>query len=102
MNEKKPYLKNELRLNDLAELLPISPHHLSQFLNEYNKTSFFDFINEYRVQEAKRIIQETPEFTLLQVGYEAGFNNKTSFVNAFKRFAGQTPSIYRKSILQNQ
>ena len=102
MNEKKPYLKNELRLNDLAELLPISPHHLSQFLNEYNKTSFFDFINEYRVQEAKRIIQETPEFTLLQVGYEAGFNNKTSFVNAFKRFAGQTPSAYRKNILQNQ
>ncbi|WP_435622485.1 helix-turn-helix domain-containing protein [Flagellimonas sp.] len=101
MLTEKPYLNNELRLNQLAEQLSISTHHLSQFLNEHHQTSFFDFINKHRVQEAKRLIVDKPNFTLLQIGYEAGFNNKTSFVNAFKRFEGQTPSSYRKTILQD-
>ena len=86
---------------DKNEVSALKTSLSAKFLNEYNKTSFFDFINEYRVQEARRIIRHTPGFTLLQVGYEAGFNNKTSFVNAFKRFAGQTPSVYRKTVLQN-
>ncbi|MEM9075995.1 MAG: helix-turn-helix domain-containing protein [Bacteroidota bacterium] len=101
MVTEKPYLNNELRLNQLAELLSISTHHLSQFLNEHYRTSFFDFINKHRVQEAKQLIANKPKFTLLQIGYEAGFNNKTSFINAFKRFEGQTPSSYRKRILQD-
>lgn len=99
MSAEKPYLNNELRLKDLAELLPTSAHHLSQIINERFNLSFFDYINQFRVEEAKEIISQNPDFTLLKVAFEAGFNNKTSFVNAFKKFEHSTPSKYRRSIL---
>ena len=101
MEEQKPHLNPELRLKDLAELLHIPTHHLSQLINEEYQRSFFDFINAYRVKEAQTLIQEQPKYTLLQVAFAAGFNNKTSFGNAFKKFVGQTPSTYRKNLVQS-
>ena len=101
MNEQKPHLNPELRLKDLAEMLDIPTHHLSQLINEQYEKSFFDFINSYRVKEAQILIKEQPEQTLLQIAFAAGFNNKTSFGNAFKKFVGHTPSAYRKILVQN-
>ena len=98
MTENKPYLNPELRLKDLADLLNIPVHHLSQVINEHYQHSFFDFINTHRVKEAQEQIHHQPERTLLQIAFAAGFNNKTSFGNAFKKFVGQTPSAYRKNI----
>lgn len=100
MKTEKPYLINELRLKDLAQRMSCTTHHLSQVINETSGYSFFDFINSFRVIEAKLIIGQNPEYTLLKVAFEAGFNNKTSFVNAFKKFEGQTPSTYRKKLLR--
>lgn len=99
MQQQKPFLNPELRIKELAELIRISPHHLSQLINEHYQHSFFDFINTYRVKEAQEQIRHQPEKTLLQIAFAAGFNNKTSFGNAFKKFAGQTPSAFRKNIL---
>lgn len=96
--EEKPYLQNELRLKDLAKSTELTTHQLSHLINDYYKCSFFDFINEYRVKEAKILIANKPKSTLLQIAFESGFNNKTSFVNAFKKFHGSTPSAYRKEI----
>lgn len=96
MASSKPHLNNELRLSDLAKALDIPVHHLSQLLNQYLNTSFFDFINQQRIDEAKRLMHESPKATLLQIAYDAGFNNKTSFVNSFKKFEGTTPSGYLK------
>lgn len=98
MKEDKPYLNNELRLDDLAEALDIQKYHLSQILNQYIDMSFFDFVNQHRVNEAKQLMVKEPRRTLLQIAYESGFNNKTSFVNAFKKFEGKTPSGYLKSL----
>ena len=53
MQLNKPYLENEFRMNELAEQLAISPHHLSQVINENLKKNFSDFVNTYRVKEAK-------------------------------------------------
>lgn len=100
MSQEKPYLRNDLRLAHLAEALVISPHHLSQIINQEKGSSFFDFINVYRVKEAQQLIQQEPQWTLLQVAFAAGFNNKTSFVNAFKKNTKQTPSAYRKTIVK--
>ncbi len=97
MQQEKPHLKNDLRLKDLAALLHMPNHHLSQLLNESYDSSFFDFINKYRIKEAKQLISMHPNYTLLQVAFDAGFNNKTSFVNAFKKFEQQTPSSFRKA-----
>jgi len=96
MGAEKPYLKNDLRIKELAEMLDIGGHHLSQVINENFQCTFFDFINKHRVQEAKELITAHPRHTLLQIAFDAGFNNKTSFVNAFKKFEGKTPSAFKR------
>jgi AraC-like DNA-binding protein len=94
----RPYLKNELRLQDLAEDLNIPAYHLSQVINERMKTTFFDLVNFYRVEEAKRLIAEDKNSSLLEIAFKAGFNNKTSFTNAFKKVVLTTPMAYRKQV----
>ncbi len=95
MVDEKVYLDKELRLTDLAEKMKLNAHHLSQLINQNYHQSFFDFINKYRIEEAKEMIEVNPEYTLLQVAFDSGFNNKTSFVNAFKKFEKTTPSAFR-------
>lgn len=99
LREQKLYLNKELRLKDLSARLNIPNHTLSQVLNQHMNTSFYDLINRCRVKEAKRLIQSKPQYTLLQIAYDAGFNNKTSFVNAFKKIEGQTPSSFMKKMI---
>ncbi|MGB5818657.1 MAG: helix-turn-helix domain-containing protein [Saonia sp.] len=101
MLKDKPYLKNDLRLKELAHMLDINAHHLSQIINENFKCSFFDFINQYRIEEAKQLILAQPRLTMLQVTFDSGFNNKTSFVNAFKKFEKITPSRFRATRLNS-
>ncbi len=98
MEEQKPFLEPELTLYSLSELLKIPPNHLSQAINSIEGKNFFDFINLYRINEAKKHIQsnEKDHLTLLGIAFEAGFNSKTSFNRAFKKHVGQTPSEYRK------
>ena len=98
ISDEKLFLRKGLKLNELAEKLEVSNHQLSEVLNQHLQISFFDLINQYRVEEAKKRIKEHPQYTLLQIAHDSGFNNKTSFVNAFKRFEGLTPSQYHKSL----
>lgn len=99
MKDKAPYLKPDLRLQDLAKMLDIPTHHLSQVLNEHLKTSFFDYINRHRVERSKELIRTRPDATLLEIAFECGFNNKTSFSNAFKRFGGETATAFRRRVV---
>jgi len=97
MDLEKPYRDGELRLDDLAGELSIPPHHLSQVLNERIGRNFFEFINDYRVKEAKEILSDPlkSHYKILRVAFESGFNNKTSFNKSFKEKTGLTPSEYR-------
>ena len=99
LETEKPYLKNDLRLSDLAEALDIPPYHLSQVINEELNTRFFDLINKLRVLESQKLMEAKPNASLLEIAYEAGFNNKTSFNNAFKKYTENTPSAFRKKII---
>jgi len=103
MHNEKPYLDSELTLNALAKRLSISPHHLSQIINGRLDQTFFDYINSYRVEAVKKMLLDPRKqhFTLLGLAYEAGFNNKTSFNVAFKRFTGTTPSEYRHRLVSS-
>lgn len=96
MTRSKPHLNNELRLQDLADQINVPSHHLSQVINDQLELTFFDYINRHRVEEAKRLISEEPEATLLEIAFKAGFNNKTSFSNAFKKFTTQTAVDFKK------
>ncbi|MEP5611417.1 MAG: helix-turn-helix domain-containing protein [Cyclobacteriaceae bacterium] len=97
MREERPYLDSSLRLQDLAEKLSLSNHYISQVINDLDGKNFADFVNEYRVEEAKKLLVETQEKKIIHVAYDSGFNNKASFNNAFKRFTGMAPSEFREN-----
>ena len=96
MEQDKPYLRNDLRLNDLAALLNVSRHHTSQIINENFNLSFFDFINKFRVEHAKELLDnyKKEDLNINQIAYSVGFNNRASFYKAFKKFTNATPTKY--------
>lgn len=98
MIEEKPYLNGDLKMVELADQLSIPSHHLSQIINERLNKNFFEFVNSYRVDEAKEILADPDKqnFKILRVAFESGFNNKTTFNSAFKDEVGTTPSRFRK------
>jgi len=99
MLNQKSHLNNELTLRILAKELQVPPYQLSQLLNEHFKKSFFDFVNGYRIQEVITFVDKPShkKTTLLEAAFACGFNNKTSFINNFKKYTGQTPSKYFKT-----
>ena len=100
MESERPYLNPDFKLNDLAELLGLSRHHTSQLINEHFHSGFFDFINYYRISTSCSILLDLkandPKETIIEAAYKAGFNSKSSFYKAFKKFVGTTPSHYIK------
>ncbi len=96
---QKAYLDKECSLQSLANGAEIPQHHLSNILNNRLNKNFFDFINEYRVEEAKKMLSDrgNKQLTIEAIGFECGFGSKTSFNKAFKKYTNQTPSEYRLS-----
>ena len=97
MQKEKPHLNQTLTLNNLAASLNVQPKILSQIINQNLNKNFYDFINDYRVNEAKTILSDNSkaEMTVLEILYECGFNSKSVFNTAFKRYTGLTPSEFR-------
>lgn len=100
MTQEKLYTKGDLKLQEVAEALDLGVHALSQAVNVSKGKKFTDYLNELRVEEAIRLMQqeEYQDMKLLAIAIDAGFNNKTSFLNAFRKHTGQTPSEYRKGV----
>ena len=98
MNNNKPFLNSTLTRQELATQLDIHPKDLSRVINERFGVNFFDFINRYRIEEFKRLVhQKTHQhLSILGIAFEAGFNSKTTFNTAFKKFTGMTPTAYLK------
>jgi len=94
MKTEKPYLESNLRLNDLAEKLNLSRHHTSQVINEHFDTNFFDFINTYRIEEAKSLLSENNDSNITDIIYSSGFNNRASFYKTFKKHTSMNPGEY--------
>lgn len=90
------YKDADLKLNDLAKLLKVSSHLLSQLLNDNLQQSFSGYINQYRIQKACELISEGSPLRLEEIGYEVGFNSKSTFYAAFKKHTGTTPTLYRE------
>lgn len=89
------YLNPDLRLGDLAERLYITSHQLSQVLNDNFGTSFSDYINNYRVDAAAKLLVRSPHLRIEAIGYDVGFNSKSAFFAAFKKFKQVTPMKFR-------
>lgn len=98
MKTKNPYLNPSLTINELGRQLAISPRRLSQAINEQLKQNFFDLINSYRVEEAKLVMLDSSndEKNIMQILLDVGFNVKSAFNRAFKKYTGMTPIELRK------
>lgn len=94
------YQDPELSLSALAEKLEMGPHELSRIINTVLKKSFNDFINEYRVAEVVRRMQDPAydHITLLGIAFESGFNSKTTFNRTFKQMTGKSPVTYKNDL----
>jgi AraC-like DNA-binding protein len=95
MQLKKPFLKSNFSLPELAVQLNISTHQLSQVINDGLGKSFFEMTAEYRVGEAKRLLKEKMNIKVEEIAEEVGYNSKSSFNTAFKKITGKTPSEWR-------
>jgi len=102
MQQERLYLDPELSLQKLADQLDVKPYLLTQAINGILQKTFTDYINERRVQQAIRLLRQPDHahYTLLAIGYEAGFNSKASFNRIFKKMTGQSPSQMRDSLLK--
>lgn len=101
MEAQKPQREFELTLTSLAAMVKMSRNQLSEVINTGIGCSFYDFINRYRVEDVKQMmaIPSYNKYTLLAIGFEAGFSSKSTFNSIFRKFTGLTPSEYRKSLL---
>jgi AraC-like DNA-binding protein len=99
MEKEKLYLDGDLTLQKLAQRLAIPPHHLSQIINERLNQNFFDFVNSYRVEEAKKRLIDPSEkhYSIIAIAGEVGFNSKSAFNSVFKKYVNMTPSEWRKT-----
>ena len=101
MEHQKPFTNGDLKLPQLATSLGMTPHNLSEMVNKEFDMNFSEFLNRYRVCEAKKIMksQAGTKLKLIEIAYLVGFNNKTTFSQAFKRQTGYTPSEFRANQL---
>jgi AraC-like DNA-binding protein len=98
MQQEKPYLISSLTINDLGKKVSTPPRYLSQIINESLGKNFFDFVNSYRVEEAKKMLQDSSNsrFNIMELLFEVGFNTKSVFNRVFKNHTGMTPTEYKK------
>ncbi len=96
--DQELYKNPDLKLNDLAKKINISGHQLSQLLNDNLGKSFAAFINEYRITAACELIANDNAIKLEAIGYEVGFNSKSTFYTAFKKHKHTTPTIYKEGL----
>jgi AraC-like DNA-binding protein len=100
MSAEKPFLGQDLTLQKLAERLKTSSHNLSEVINTTMHQSYYDFINQYRVEEFKNRLAdpESERYNLLSIALDSGFNSKGTFNSIFKKFTGMTPSEYKATL----
>lgn len=99
MEEKKYFTDREMTLHKLGTLLSIPSAHLSQIINVHFKQNFYDFLNHYRVEEAKKKLMDPTykHYKLSAIGNEVGFKSTSTFYNAFKKYVRMTPLDFKNN-----
>lgn len=94
--EKELFLNPNFSLEEASKELKLTKHVLSQYINEVQGKSFSSLIKEYRVEKAKKLLETEKNYTIESLGYDSGFNSKSTFFTAFKQITGLTPAEYQK------
>lgn len=100
MVEEKPFLNPSLTIQEVSKDIQIPMRELSVLINHHLEQHFYDFVNNYRIEYAMDILNDASKnkVTVLEILYAAGFNSKSSFNTAFKKYTGHTPTEYRKGL----
>lgn len=103
MAENEPFLDPSLTIYDLSKQLNMATKDLSLLINHDLNQHFFDFVNGFRIRKAMEILSDSTkkELTILEILYDVGFNSKSSFNTAFKKYTKVTPTEYRKKHLKS-
>lgn len=103
MASEKPFLRQDLTLQKLAERLKTSSHNLSEVINRKLNQSYYDFVNQYRVGEFKSRLADpdSGRYNLLSIALDSGFQSKGTFNSIFKKLTGMTPSQYKATLTAN-
>ena len=100
IQKQELFTNPKLNLRTLALGLKVKEKELSRLINECGRVNFFQFINEYRIEKFKHLVQSSKfhQFSILGLATEAGFSSKSTFYTAFKKLEGMTPKQYENSI----
>ncbi|KGJ91920.1 transcriptional regulator with only HTH domain, AraC family [Colwellia psychrerythraea] len=101
MIDDKLFLQDNLSLNKLSESISETENHISETLSQFLHTKFFQFVNSFRVEEAKKALQDSDKL-ITSIAFDVGFNSKSTFNTAFKKIVGYSPTAYRNSLLDNK
>ena len=96
MEKEKPWLNPNFRLIDLRQVLPLNRTYLSQLINDRYGCNFYQFVTNYRLEEAKRLMRENPRIKIQDVAQQCGFSSPTIFARVFVREIGETPKSWSK------
>jgi len=95
MREQKLFTDENLSIRNLSEMMMIPQHVLSKAINESLGMNFRSYLNIHRIDEAKRLLSENAEMSVLEIAFKTGFNSKSSFNQVFLKQTGKTPREYR-------
>lgn len=98
MATEELYKDANLKSSDVAKKIQVTTHQFSQLLNDNLGKNFSQFINEYRINAATKMLASDDKLTLEAIGYECGFNSKSTFYTSFKKLTGKTPSQFRTAL----
>ncbi len=98
MRQDKIYRLESLNLAMLAEQLQLTPHQLSELINSEFQQGFSRYIRQHRVEEAKQLLLDEPQASVLSIGLAVGFNTQSNFYTAFRELVGIAPGQYRKQL----
>lgn len=103
MEREHPYRDGNLTLGDLADMLGMSTHNLTEILSTRLGQSFHDFVNGYRIRDVRRRLVDPKDahLTVIAIAFEAGFNSKSTFNSVFKKHTGMTPSAFRAAAMSD-
>lgn len=98
MEVEKLYLKHNLNIEEFSKRINLPVKDVSAVINKHYGTNFFEFMNKYRIEEAKRLLldESCAEMTVLDILLQAGFNSKSAFHRFFNRLVGVSPTEFRK------
>lgn len=97
LEKEKPYLRHKLTIADVSADLYTNKTYVSRAINEFSNINFNQLINQYRINEAKRIFYENPDISMEELCSQSGFGSMAAFSVAFRLYANATPSDWCKS-----